>query len=62
MTLGAEYEGAARLDDADEDERTAGFHAQARETAGHGLAARRSQRACRTPTATRASQWTQICD
>jgi carbon monoxide dehydrogenase subunit G len=39
VTLGAEYEGAARLDDADEDERTAGFHAQARETAGHGLAA-----------------------
>jgi hypothetical protein len=39
VELGAEYEGAARLDDADEDEHAAGFYAQARETAGHGLAA-----------------------
>lgn len=39
VDLGGQYEGAARLDDADEDERIAGFHAQARETAGHGLAA-----------------------
>jgi carbon monoxide dehydrogenase subunit G len=39
VELGAEYEGTARLDDADEDEHAAGFYAQARETAGHGLAA-----------------------
>lgn len=39
VELGSEYEGAARLDDADEDEHAAGFHAQGRETAGHGLAA-----------------------
>ena len=39
VELGTEYEGAARLDDADEDEHAAGFYAQARETAGHGLAA-----------------------
>jgi carbon monoxide dehydrogenase subunit G len=39
LDLGGEYRGTARLDDADEDEHEAGFHAQARETAGHGLAA-----------------------
>jgi carbon monoxide dehydrogenase subunit G len=39
VELETEYEGAARLDDADEDEHAAGFYAQARETAGHGLAA-----------------------
>lgn len=38
VDLGGEYEGAARLDDADEDEHAAGFHAQARETEGHGMA------------------------
>ena len=39
VDLGTEYQGAARLDDVDEDEHKAGFYAQARETTGHGLAA-----------------------